>query len=280
MESEIPTYLVGGFWRDYVEWTDKPLRHFDSHAHFGNDQTLTVNLTYLTGSARTWAEEAIDDWFKVIAWDYELINGPAQITLREDYSFDARQRTIYDDRDAEGPFNQIWSTTVIFTQLLKVVGEAAAKDVIVHEIGHTLGLGHPGSYNGDDGAPIFADDLSVNTVMSYSEDTFRANPGRYDVEAAQILYGVPDYVNQGDTIHFINPSQHYHVYDTDGADTAVIRAVEGGVYDFRPDAHTPEMSVQDDSRIERIEIHHDGNDFQITTVGGLTFGIENGEWFF
>ena len=41
-------------------------------------------------------------------------------------------------------------------------------DAIIHEIGHVLGLGHPGPYNGTrPDTPMFKCDTSENTIMSY-----------------------------------------------------------------------------------------------------------------
>ncbi|MES2128186.1 MAG: DUF4214 domain-containing protein [Pseudomonadota bacterium] len=88
--------------------------------------------------------------------------------------------------------------------------------VILHELGHTLGLKHPGNYNAGGGGedPPYLPDVTDNrnyTQMSYYEplsyQTLHADPGTpmlYDIEAMQYLYGANTHYRSGDDVYTFN----------------------------------------------------------------------------
>ena len=113
----------------------------------------------------------------------------------------------------------------------------------VHEIGHALGLGHGGPYNGS--ATYGVDNIYENDVWSYSImsyfDQGDANFGTYryvmgpslaDIVAAHDLYGANSTFNAGNNVYGHNASAGslydfanyttapaFTIYDTGGADT-------------------------------------------------------------
>jgi len=76
---------------------------------------------------------------------------------------------------------------------------------ILHELGHALGLEHPGSYSTGDVPPFL--DANVNdtrhTVMSYNRINgwLPSKPMLYDIAAIQYLYGVNPNTNAGDNTY-------------------------------------------------------------------------------
>jgi serralysin len=98
----------------------------------------------------------------------------------------------------------------------------------IHEIGHALGLSHPGNYNGGTGSggTTFYDNWDAS-VMSYYQGA-NANmahgvpvtPMLYDIAAIQLLYGANTTTNAGNTVHTIDGSlKSYAIWDAGGTDT-------------------------------------------------------------
>ncbi|MBF7141298.1 MULTISPECIES: serralysin family metalloprotease [Pseudomonas] len=119
---------------------------------------------------------------------------------------------------------------------------------LLHEIGHTLGLGHPGDYNAWDGVLSYGDDAPYAqdsrgySVMSYWDEfnthqdfhnAYASAPLMDDIAAIQQLYGANLQTRSGGTVYGFNANSNraetmattdhdtliFSVWDTGGIDT-------------------------------------------------------------
>jgi Ca2+-binding RTX toxin-like protein len=102
---------------------------------------------------------------------------------------------------------------------------------LIHEIGHAIGLEHPGQYNGANaGKPAYREDTLQYSQMSYFSEAltgadFKGNwsrtPGLHDIAAAQRLYGANMATRTEDSIYG---------FDTNAGPTYLITGNQGAVF--------------------------------------------------
>ncbi len=148
----------------------------------------------------------------------------------------------------------------------------------MHELLHTLGLDHPGPYNGDsadyESQALFYQDSHQYTVMSYwtADKTgadheanglfyFASTPLLYDVASLQYLYGANMGTRTGDTVYGFNATAGRSVYDLGLNPQSVFTIWDAGGRDM--------LDLSGYAAASSINLHSGG----FSDAGGLTDNI-------
>lgn len=106
-------------------------------------------------------------------------------------------------------------------------GGARLYSILMHELGHSLGLKHPFSHpeasGSIDAGPYLSDaeDQVPVTVMSYTGSKWgqEGELSPLDIAALQYLWGVPVTAKAGDTVHVLKQDEANMIWDGSGNDT-------------------------------------------------------------
>ena len=150
------------------------------------------------------------------------------------------------------------------------------RHTLLHEIGHTIGLSHPGEYNAGEGDPSYADadyreDTRQYSVMSYWSETntaasfggaYASGPLLDDIAAAQLMYGPNMATRATDTTYGFNSTAGRDFYAATSATTKLVFAVwDGGGFDT--------LDFSGYTQAQTIDLRPG----EFSSVGGLTYNV-------
>ena len=145
----------------------------------------------------------------------------------------------------------------------------------IHEVGHALGLGHAGIYNGTatynpngGGGNHYLNDSWQATVMSYFSQTentyvtgsysYVVTPMTADIVAVHDLYGTPTTVRTGDTVYGANSNAGGYLDDLANSTNSIA------------------MTIYDNGGIDTIDLSFSGANQNITLVAEQASDVAGG----
>jgi serralysin len=212
--------------------------------------SLTEGFAPFTAGQRAAARNAINLWDDVVAVDFVEKNGKGADILFMNSSTAAAQAAAFTPflNGGNGKYYKVQGDLYVNQETadnFDLYYGGYGQTTLVHEIGHTIGLEHPGDYNfGDDGPdpgtdpdPItyagdafYFQDSTQYSIMSYFHAGNTGTKGFvnwltggyaqtpqtpmvHDIAAAQLLYGAETTTRTGNTVYGFNSTANRDVFD-------------------------------------------------------------------
>ena len=235
--QQIANYLTTGYWgiEDH-QWID-----MDGG---GTGANITFNIEGLTAAGQQLALSALQAWQDVCNVTFVRTTGAAELSF-DDNSGGASTGWTFGGPDG----TYIVSSYInVGTSWLNTYGtgfDSYSYQTYIHEIGHALGLGHAGPYNGGGSYntdAIYANDTWQYSIMSYWQQSnfgggstrFVMTPEIADILAVQMQYGAATETRTGSTVYGFN-------------------ATAGAIFNFAGYASAPALTIYDNGGNDTVD---------------------------